>query len=86
MSRQVAVVGYYALLVTGSCMLLCLSVCVAGFIVGLMAVFAYANPLAAGLLVIGFSLAGVNIALHGAGMYRTGALSSKLAYPENGWQ
>ena len=86
MSRHVAVIGYYALLVAGSCVLICLSVCVAGLIVGLMAMFAYGNPLAGGLLVIGLCLAGVNIALHGTGMYRTGTLSSKLAYPENGWQ
>ena len=81
-----AVIGYYALLVAGSCVLICLSVCVAGLIVGLMAMFAYGNPLAGGLLVIGLCLAGANIVLHGAGMYRTGTLSSKLAYPENGRQ
>lgn len=81
-----AVIGYYALLVAGSLGLVCLSVCAAGIIVGLMAMLAYGGPLAAGLLLIGLCLAGANIVLHGAGMYRTGTLSSKLAYPENGRQ
>jgi hypothetical protein len=46
----------------------------------------YATAFVAGIILLGFIYAGVTIAVYGTTMYRAGAISSKTAYPENGWQ
>jgi hypothetical protein len=85
-SKWLAVVGYYALLLVAWCAIFFIGACMATVALAILTPFACANGLIVGLALVAFIYAAVNIALYGTSMYRASGISSEVVYPENGWE